>query len=124
MATKRRMHFTKANAQNGTRSCFWPEFRKTATIRARYIPVPFTVQTREGALDMPYGGWLALDGDGYPYPIETTVFDRTYEQIDDSPTWSPSAIEAEHAAMPEPTDGCSEAATPRQQARREENDGA
>lgn len=77
-ATKRRMHVTRTNAQNGARKEFWPEYRKTATIRARYIGGAFTVQTREGVLDMPDGGWLALDADGWPYPIATDVFERTY----------------------------------------------
>lgn len=81
MATKRRMHVTKANAQNGLRREFWPEFRKTATIRAHYIPGAFTVETREGLLDMPEGGWLALDEDGYPYPIEASVFERIYDEV-------------------------------------------
>jgi hypothetical protein len=81
MATKRRLHVTKANAQNGARKEFWPQFRKTALIRARYIPGAFTVETREGVLDMPEGGFLALDEDGYPYPIAADVFERTYEQV-------------------------------------------
>lgn len=81
MATKRRMHITKTNAQNGARSAFWPEFRKVATIRARYIGGAFTVETREGVLDMPDGGWLALDADGWPYPIAADVFARTYAAI-------------------------------------------
>lgn len=82
MATKRRLHVTRANAQNGLRKQGWPEFRKVETIRARYIPGPFTVETREGVLDMPEGGWLALDRDDYPYPIAADVFQRIYEQVD------------------------------------------
>lgn len=81
MATKRRLHVTKANAQNGARKEFWQEFAKTATIRARHIPGAFTVETREGVLDMPDGGWLALDADGYPYPINDDVFARTYQEV-------------------------------------------
>lgn len=81
MATKRQLHITKANAQNGVRGTFWQEFRKTATIRARRIPAAFTVETREGVLDMPEGGWLALDGDGFPYPIDAGVFAQTYEGV-------------------------------------------
>lgn len=81
MATKRRMHVTRANAQNGARKAFWQEFAKTATIRARYIGSAFTVETREGVLDMPDGGWLALDDEDYPYPIEAGVFDRIYTEV-------------------------------------------
>lgn len=78
MATKRRLHVTKSNAQNGARSVFWPEYRKVATIRARYIGGAFTVETREGVLDMPEGGYLALDDEGYPYPVQKDVFERIY----------------------------------------------
>ena len=81
MATRRRMHVTRANAQNGARKAFWPEYRKTQTIRARYIPGPWTVETREGVLDMPDGGWLALDDEDYPYPIDAEVFARIYEEV-------------------------------------------
>lgn len=83
---RRRLHVTKVNAQNGARKEFWPEFRKTTTIRARYIGKAFSVQTREGVLDMPEGGWLALDDEGYPYPIAADVFGRTYEAAPTSRT--------------------------------------
>lgn len=82
MATKRRLHVTKTNAQSGARKEFWAEFQKVETIRARYIGGPFTVQTREGVLDMPEGGWLALDRDGYPYPIAASVFERIYVEVE------------------------------------------
>jgi hypothetical protein len=83
-AKRRRLHVTKANAQNGARKEYWPEFRKVETIRARYIGGAFTVQTREGVLDMPEGGWLALDRDGYPYPIAADVFERIYAHVSDA----------------------------------------
>lgn len=78
---RRRHHVTRANAQNGLRKQGWPQFRKTALIRAHYIPGPFSVQTREGPLDMPEGGWLALDDEDWPYPIDAEVFARIYEQV-------------------------------------------
>lgn len=41
---------------------------------------PFTVETREGSYDLPasWEGRIAFDADGYPYPVEESVFLRTY----------------------------------------------
>ncbi|HEY1179791.1 MAG TPA: hypothetical protein VGF17_26855, partial [Phytomonospora sp.] len=38
---------------------------------------PFTVQTREGVLASE-GGWLAIDSDGYPYPIAEDEMSAVY----------------------------------------------
>jgi hypothetical protein len=41
----------------------------------------FTVGTREGLKTGEPNGWVALDGNGDPYPIAADVFDKTYEAV-------------------------------------------
>ena len=43
-----------------------------------------TCDTKEGAYDLPSGwsGYFALDGDGDVYPVEKSVFESSYEEID------------------------------------------
>jgi len=40
---------------------------------------PFEVETREGTLTCE-DGWLAIDSDGYPYPIAADEFNKIYEK--------------------------------------------
>lgn len=82
MAKKRALHVTKANAQNGARKEFWPAYRKLTVTRARFIGGPFTVETSAGTVDMPDGGFLALDEEGYPYPISVDIMKQTYRRVD------------------------------------------
>ena len=56
----------------------WPQWRKVALTRARRIEGPFQTVTREGTLTCE-DGYLAVDPDGYPYPIERSVFEDIYE---------------------------------------------
>lgn len=30
---------------------------------------------------MPEGGYLALDDEGYPYPVQKDVFERIYQEV-------------------------------------------
>jgi hypothetical protein len=59
------------------------EYRKTTTTRMAgpYNP-PFVVQTREGQyLTAEEPSFLALDADGFPYPVALSVVEKTYEEI-------------------------------------------
>jgi len=51
---------------------------KTRKTRAARVPGPFTVETREGYLSCP-DGYLALDSEGFPYPIAKDEFENIYE---------------------------------------------
>jgi hypothetical protein len=55
-------------------------YRKKTLVRAMRVEGPFTVATREGAL-LCEDGYLALDEDGWPYPIAAPVFEKTYEEV-------------------------------------------
>ena len=54
--------------------------RKTGILAMR-MPGPFKVQTLEGVMTCE-NGWLALDANGYPYPIADDVFNKTYQPAD------------------------------------------
>lgn len=64
----------------------WAMFRKTEPIKAMHVDEPFTVETREGPVhvDDEGGGWLAVDSDGYPYPIADEEFENVYAPDDGS----------------------------------------
>jgi hypothetical protein len=56
-------------------------YRKTALTRMAgpYEP-PVTVQTREGEyLSSDEPCFIALDADGWPYPVAQSVLEKTYE---------------------------------------------
>jgi hypothetical protein len=53
--------------------------KKQATLMIR-MDGPFTVETREGTLTCS-DGWLAIDSDGYPYPILNKVKEATYIEL-------------------------------------------
>ena len=72
----------------------WERYRKMAATFAIYIDEPFSVDTAEGTVSLPKGGWLALDSRGYPYPIAREEFDETYERIESS---SPEFVDGEGA---------------------------
>lgn len=55
-------------------------FQKRALTKAVRIAGPFTVETKEGTLRCE-DGYLTLDIDGNPYPMERDVFERTYMPI-------------------------------------------
>jgi hypothetical protein len=50
----------------------WKDYRKLGTTRMVSLIGPFTVITKEGPYTLPpdWIGYLAVDADGYPYPIE------------------------------------------------------
>jgi hypothetical protein len=61
----------------------WGVYRKTQPIEAVRVDGPFTVETREGTVHCE-DGWLALDSEGYPYPIAADEFDQVYEPTSDA----------------------------------------
>jgi len=58
----------------------WRRFRKTRATRMFQVKGPFMVETREGTLER-RDGWLAVDPDGYPYPIDPAIHDVMYEEV-------------------------------------------
>lgn len=66
-------------SRNNIPSSGWGEYDKIAPTLMVRIDGPFQVETREGILRSD-GGWLALDADGWPYPIEDSVQQRTYRK--------------------------------------------
>jgi hypothetical protein len=62
----------------------WAEYRKTETTRMwGPVPGPFTVETKEGEYELPadWLGFIALDADGYPYPVDASVHAQSYERV-------------------------------------------
>ena len=60
----------------------WPTYRKTALSRMVRIDGPFTVETREGVISCP-DGYLAVDSQGFPYPIAADEQVAIYEPAGD-----------------------------------------
>lgn len=72
----------------------WAEFRKTTLTKALKIDGPFRVTTIHGGDPQAcFDGWLALDSAGHPYPIDSSVFDATFEPAAGATTRKPSAGE-------------------------------
>lgn len=63
----------------------WADYRKTTTTRMAPIEGPCVVITQEGPYTLPTGwkGQLALDSQGWPYPVAAEVFAETYEPVSD-----------------------------------------
>ena len=56
----------------------WTKYRKVRLTEAVHIIGPFEVETREGVLSCP-DGYLAIDSEGWPYPIAFDEFHKIYE---------------------------------------------
>lgn len=56
-------------------------YKKKVTTKAMRIDGPFAVKTREGELTC-QDGYLAVDSEGYPYPIAKSEFEAIYEKVD------------------------------------------
>lgn len=56
------------------------EYRKKVTTNAVRIDGEFEVETREGTLKCP-DGYLAIDSQGWPYPIAKDEFERIYDPV-------------------------------------------
>lgn len=59
----------------------WESWRKTQLTQMVPIEGPCVVVTKEGEYPLPDGwsGQLALDSEGYPYPVEGAVHRASYE---------------------------------------------
>jgi hypothetical protein len=58
-------------------STFQPYRKRGVTMMAR-VKGPFTVMTQEGEVECD-DGWVALDEEGWPYPISVSVQVKSYE---------------------------------------------
>jgi hypothetical protein len=59
------------------------EFEKTRLTHAVRMEGTFHCLTSEGNVASCTDGWLAIDSEGYPYPVNAQEFDRTYRPVDD-----------------------------------------
>jgi hypothetical protein len=55
-------------------------YRKRSYTKAIRIRGPFRVHTTEGTMTCP-DGYLAIDSEGNPYPIDRKVFETSYVEI-------------------------------------------
>jgi hypothetical protein len=70
--------FTKDSLPSGD----FRQFRKTRVTSALRIEGTFHCVTSEGNIASCADGWLAIDSQGYPYPVNSPEFESTYE-----PAW-------------------------------------
>jgi len=63
----------------------WRAWRKVATTYMLKINEPFSVDTSEGEMSCD-DGWLALDSQGNPYPIDSKVQSISYELAEEQTT--------------------------------------
>lgn len=62
----------------------WPEYRKTATVRARRMEHPFSVETPEGVMQGAAGDYLVGPGvEGEFWPVGGGKFDGSHEEVVD-----------------------------------------
>lgn len=73
--------FTKDNLPDDE-TADWGTFRKTHLTKMVRIEGPFEVETKEGKLSCP-DGYLAIDAEGWPYPISAADHAQMYEQTDE-----------------------------------------
>jgi len=52
-------------------------YKYTILVRAVRVEGRFAVQTRNG-VEVCEDGWIVLDRDGYPYPVNKDEFDKFY----------------------------------------------
>lgn len=62
----------------------WRAYRKVTATEMRAAEGPLEVATREGIYTLPEGwrGFIAVDPDGYPYPVELDAHRVTYEPVE------------------------------------------
>ena len=58
----------------------WKRYRKRTETFAVRVEGSFEVKTREGTLSCP-DGYLALDSQGWPYPIAKGEFETIYKEV-------------------------------------------
>lgn len=57
-------------------------YQKTYEPRAIKMNGPFTCATLEGNIARCEDGWLVVDSQGFPYPVDRIEFETTYKLID------------------------------------------
>ena len=55
--------------------------KKLIAIKCIQIDEPFTVETMEGAMQGKKGDWLMVGIHGEMYPIDNSIFEKTYDLI-------------------------------------------
>ena len=60
----------------------WRRFRKTAIVEAVQLPFAFVVETLEGTHHGNPGDWLMRGVEGELYPCKESVFEKTYEEVE------------------------------------------
>jgi hypothetical protein len=58
----------------------WRSYRKLLPTQMKRIDGPFQVETKEGVV-ICSDGYLAIDADGYPYPIASEIMAKAYEPV-------------------------------------------
>jgi hypothetical protein len=59
------------------------EYRKVETTQAVRVSGQVKVVTREGIMSVK-DPWIAIDANGWPYPIADDVFQKSYEAVEPS----------------------------------------
>ena len=70
---------TKITKANLPPDYVFGEYRKNVTVRALFIPRPFVVDMGEQGWAFCERGYLILDAEGDPYPVDEQKFLATYE---------------------------------------------
>lgn len=55
--------------------------KKPIAIKCIQIDEPFTVETMEGTMQGKKGDWLMVGVHGEMYPIDNSIFEKTYDLI-------------------------------------------
>lgn len=75
--------FTRDTIPDATAN--WGEFVKQGTTKLLRMNGSFAVETQEGAMTCE-DGFLAVDPEGYPYPIKASVVEASYTAAPEPPT--------------------------------------
>lgn len=76
------LYFDKETIQEHIDKDRFLTYRKKLLTKALRVKGSFTVMTKEGKLHCD-NGYLAIDSQGYPYPIDFKIFEETYERADE-----------------------------------------
>jgi hypothetical protein len=70
------------NEQSQNQSPGFLPFRKKQVTWMMRVPTAFKVVTQHGVVECD-GGWVAVDEEGWPYPIAVSVQAKAYEAAED-----------------------------------------
>lgn len=74
------LKFTKNNIQEQKALGMFDKYFKTVPVEAMRVHSEFETETLEGVL-VCKDGYLALDSQGNPYPIDKEIFKETYKML-------------------------------------------